>query len=136
MAGYLLDTNIISETRKVRANSGVTKFLAEADSQSLFISALTIGELVKGIAIKRKTDPSAADMLTAWVGTLESTFADRILVVDLQICRLWGVLSAPRSLPVVDTLMAATALVHGFTLVTRNTKDFAATGAVILDPWT
>ena len=76
-AGYLLDTNIVSETRKARANSGVMSFLSAADAAGLFLSVLTLGELRKGVEIKRRTDPGAADRLGAWVDGIETIFADR-----------------------------------------------------------
>ena len=134
-AGYLLDTNVISETRKARANPDVMAFLAGADSAALFLSVLSLGELRKGVEAKRRDDPEAAAQLGAWVDGIETTFADRILDIDAAIARLWGELSAARSLPVIDTLMAATAIRHDLTLVTRNVRDVATTGVMTLDPW-
>jgi hypothetical protein len=134
-AGYLLDTNFISETRKIRTNAGVMAFLSAADAAGLFLSVLTLGELRKGVEAKRRTDSVTAATLGAWVDGIETTFADRVLPVDAAAARLWGELSARRSLPVVDTLIAATAITRGLTLVTRNTRDVAATGAPLLDPW-
>ncbi|HKO09756.1 MAG TPA: type II toxin-antitoxin system VapC family toxin [Alphaproteobacteria bacterium] len=133
--GFLLDTNVVSETRKVRADSGVIAFLSAADAAGLFLSVLTLGELRKGVEAKRRSDPVAADRLGAWVDGIETTFADRVLPVDAAIARRWGELSAGRSLPVIDTLIAATAIGHGLTLVTRNTRDLRSTGVALLDPW-
>ena len=133
--GYLLDTNVISETRKTRADSGVMAFLSAADSGGLFLSVLTLGELRKGVAAKRRTDPVAADQLGAWADGIETTFADRMLPVDAATARRWGELSAGRSIPVIDTLIAATAISHGLTLVTRNTRDVESTGVPLVDPW-
>ncbi len=133
--GYLLDTNVISETRKLRANTDVMAFLAGAESASLFLSVLSLGELHKGVEAKRRMDAAAAEQLAIWVDGIETTFADRVLTVDAPTARLWGELSAARSLPVVDTLIAATAIRHGLTLATRNTRDVAATGVVTFDPW-
>ena len=113
MTRYLIDTNVISETRKSRADSGVIAFLSAADAAGLFLSVLTLGELRKGVAAKRRTDPVAADQLGAWVDGIETTFADRVLPVDAAAARRWGELSASRSLPVIDTLIAATAISHG-----------------------
>jgi toxin FitB len=132
--GYLLDTNVISETRKVRADRGVVAFLSAADSAGLFLSILTLGELRKGVEAKRRTDPLAADRLGAWVDGIETTFADRTLPVDAAAARRWGELSAGRSLPVIDTLIAATAIGHRLTLVTRNTRDIEAIGVPFVDP--
>ena len=134
-AGYLLDTNVISETRKTRADNGVIAFLSAADAAGLFLSALTLGELRKGVEAKRQTDPAAADRLGEWVDGIETTFIDRVLPVDAATARRWGGLSAGRSLPVVDTLIAATAINHGLTLVTRKTGDVESTGVPLVDPW-
>ena len=135
MTGYLLDTNIVSETRKSRADSGVIAFLSATDPAGLFLSVLTLGELRKGVAARHRTDPVAADELGAWVDGIETIFADRVLAIDAATARRWGKLSAGRSLPVIDTLIAATAISHGLTLVTRNVRDVEATGVPVVDPW-
>jgi predicted nucleic acid-binding protein len=134
-SGYLLDTNVISETRKTRPNSGVIAFLSVADAAGLFLSVLTLGELRKGVEAKRKADPGVADQLGAWVDGIETSFADRIVPIDAATARRWGELSAKRSLPVIDTLIAATAICRGFTLVTRNTHDVKSTGVALINPW-
>lgn len=135
MTGYLLDTNVISETRKSRADEGVIAFLSAADAEGLFLSVLTLGEMRKGVAARRRADPAAADALAAWVDGIETTFADRVLPVDAAAARGWGELSASRSIPVIDTLIAATAISRGLTLVTRNTRDVRSTGVPLVDPW-
>ena len=135
MAGYLLDTNVISETRKIRADAGVLAFLTAADAVGLFLSVLTVGELRRGVAARHRIDPASADRLGLWVDGIETTFADRVLPVDMSVARLWGELSAGRSPPVIDTLIAATAMVHGLTLVTRNTRDVELTGVALRNPW-
>ena len=108
-AGYLLDSKLISETRKIRADAGVMAFLAAADATRLFLSVLTLGELRKGVEAKRRNDSATADRLGAWVDGIETTFADRVLPVDTPAAAL-GELSARRTLPVIDTLIAATAI--------------------------
>jgi len=133
--GYLLDTNVISETRKTRADGGVVAFLSAAQAAGLFLSVLTLGELRKGVAARRRTDPFAADQIGAWVDGIETTFADRVLPIDAATARLWGEFSAQRSLPVIDTLIAATAISRGLTLVTRNTRDVESTGVPLINPW-
>ncbi|PKU21370.1 type II toxin-antitoxin system VapC family toxin [Telmatospirillum siberiense] len=132
---YLLDTNIVSETRKVHMNDRVRAFLTEMDASSLYISVLTVGELRKGVEIKRRSDPDAAILLNGWVDGLEQSFADRIVAIDTPIARLWGELSSDRSRPVIDTLIAATALTHDMILVTRNTKDLDGIDVALHDPW-
>jgi toxin FitB len=133
--GYLLDINVISETRKVHADGSVIAFLSSAEPAGPFLSVLTLGELRKGVVAKRRTHPDVADQLGAWVGGIETTFADRLLPIDAATARRWGELSVNRSLPVIDTLIAATAMRHGLTLVTRNTCDVESTGVPLLDPW-
>ena len=132
---YLLDTNILSETRKKQADERVMSFLSDAEPSALFISVLSLGELRKGVALKIRSDADAAKRLGAWVDGLEFSFGERILGIDAAIARQWGELSAQRSRPVVDTLLAATALVHKLTLVTRNISDVHDLGVKLLDPW-
>jgi len=132
---YLLDTNILSETRKKIPNDKVIAFLTNAHPSAIYISVLTLGELRKGIAQKRPTDPTTAKVLTTWVDGLEFSFADRILGIDTATAKLWGELSAQRPRPVVDTLLATTAIVHGLTLVTRNTSDVQDIDVKLLNPF-
>jgi predicted nucleic acid-binding protein len=134
---YLLDTNVLSETRKRRADTGVISFLEAAEASSLFISVLTLGELRKSIVAKKlkDPDPDAAKRLGAWVEGLEFSFADRILGIDAATARLWGDWSGQRPRPVVDTLLAATAVLHELTLVTRNLRDVRGIPVKLLNPW-
>ncbi len=134
--GYLLDTNVLSETRKKKADPGVLAFLEAADSDSLYMSVLVIGELRKGVSAKMRTDPVAGKNLAAWVEGLEFGFADRILGIDAATARLWGEWSGERPRPVVDTLLAATAVLHGLTLVTRNEHDVRGIQVKVHNPWT
>lgn len=135
---FLLDTNVLSETRKKKADAGLISFLQSAEASSLFISVLTIGELRKGIIAKklRDPDPNAGNRLAAWVEGLEVSFADRILGIDAATARLWGDWSGQRPRPVVDTLLAATAVLHDLTFVTRNLRDVRGIPVKLLNPWT
>lgn len=133
---YLLDTNILSETRRKKPEPRVIQFLSEAESSALYVSVLTLGELRKGVALKQRSDHAAARLLSEWVDGLEYSFADRVVGLDAATARVWGELSAERPRPVIDTLLAATAIVHRLTLVTRNTADIEGIAVKVLDPWT
>jgi len=117
------------------ADAGVIGFLEAVDSSALYLSVLTIGELHKGVAAKKRTDPVAAKALAAWVEGLELGFADRILDIDAAAARRWGNWSGDRPRPVIDTLLAATAVEHGLTLVTRNTRDVEGIPVKLHNPW-
>lgn len=132
---YLLDTNVVSEIRKPQPNPGVVAFLDSQVSSSMFASALTLGEIRRGIAKRRRTNAAAADALEIWIDEWEKSYADRILSVDGSVARMWGNLPQVRTLAVIDSLLAATALAHGLTLVTRNTADIADLGVDLLNPW-
>ncbi len=111
-------------------------FLANAPFNSLFLSVLSLGELRKGVALKRNSDPAAAKAIGAWVDGLEANFADRILGVGAAVAKLWGEWSAQRPRSVVDTLLAATAVSHELILVTRNISDVDDLPVLLLNPWT
>jgi hypothetical protein len=132
---YLLDTNVLSETRRRKADRHVLEFLAGCDPSAIYISVLTLGELRKGVAQKKHMDPASAKLLGAWVDGLEFSFSEHILGVNAAAARLWGEWSADRPRPVVDTLLAATAAERGLTLVTRNTRDMKGLKVDVLNPW-
>lgn len=133
---FLVDTNVLSEIRKRdRAELGVRRWFAATPEDSLFLSVLVLSEIRQGIERKRKRDPRSATRLEAWLEGLETTFGDRLLEVDSAVADVWGRLNAVRPLPVADGLLAATAIVHGFTLVTRNTDDFARVRVALLNPF-
>jgi predicted nucleic acid-binding protein len=136
---YLLDTNIISELVKRRPEPKVTTWIDSIDENLLFVSVLTLGEIRKGVALLR--DASRRVTLEAWLDSdLISRFAERILPIDRAVADRWGQLAADAAstrspLPVIDGLLAATALDQNLTLVTRNTKDIAVTGVPVFNPW-
>jgi toxin FitB len=130
---YLLDTCIISEARR-RTPQAVT-WLRSTRSETLFLSVITIGEIMKGITMKLRTDPPAAVVLLRWLDELRVVYASRILPIDDEVATSWGRLMAERSRPVVDTLIAATARVNNKIIVTCNVADFTDAGVTLLDPW-
>ena len=133
---YLIDTNVISELRKgKRCDVHVATWYAGIGEDELFLSVLTIGELRRGIDGIRRRDPKTAAELNRWLRTVVESYQDRILAVDRATAEEWGRMNVPDPLPVIDGLLAATAKVHGLSLVTRNTKDIARTGVNYLDPF-
>jgi predicted nucleic acid-binding protein len=132
---FLLDTNVISEVRRTKPDPHVRAWIAGLSPGQVFFSALTIGELRRGAARLRTRDEDRAAGFDSWVDELEDDYGERILPVTLEIATRWGRLELVRPLPVVDTLIAATAIVHGLTVATRNTKDFADTGVPVYNPF-
>lgn len=132
---YLLDTNVVSETRKRRPDLRVGVFLEALRADQMFVSVMTLGELRKGAETRARNDREAAEELSRWLERMKEAFAARVIPVDGEVADRWGRLSATRTRPVIDTLLAATAIVHDLTLVTRNTRDVADTGARLLNPW-
>jgi hypothetical protein len=132
----LVDTNVISEIRKgARGNPGVVAWYATVTDEDLCLSVLVLGEIAKGVELKRRRDPAQADLLEAWLDQIKIAFGDRALPVDVTVIEAWGRMAAIRPIPVVDGLLAATAKVHDLTLVTRNEADVADLGARILNPF-
>ena len=133
---YLLDTNVLSELRKrQRGNARVRAWFEVAMTESLFLSVMSLGELRQRVERKRRNDAVAARDLERWLEAMSALYADRILPIDERVAQQWGRLNVPDPLPAVDGLLAATALVHELTIVTRNTKDFLRTGAHVFDPF-
>jgi hypothetical protein len=133
---WLIDTNIISEVRKgLRCNPAVAAWWSSVEDRDLFLSTLTIGEIRKGVEAVRIRDPDKARALEAWLQAIVQTFGPRILGIDAAVADSWGRISAIRSVPVVDALLAATASVHGLVLVTRNATDVAGLGVRVLNPF-
>lgn len=133
---YLVDTNIVSELRKgARADPNVSAWYASIPDDSLYLSVLVLGEIRRGIERKRPQDAGQAAALETWLGSVLRGFAERILPVDRLVAEEWGRMGASRPVSVVDGLMAATAKVHGLTLVTRNLADVRGLGASVLNPF-
>jgi predicted nucleic acid-binding protein len=133
---YLLDTNVLSELRRGhRADEGVARWFATVPEESIFISVLVLGELRQGVERIRRRDPASAARLERWLHALLATHSDRFVPVDERVADLWGRLCVPDPLPAIDGLLAATALVHDLTLVTRNVRDVESTGVRVLNPF-
>ena len=134
---YLLDTVVLSELRKgpPRRNPHVVSWLASVSPDDLFISAISIGEIERGIERQRSADPAFATALAEWLDVVLRNYGERILPLGVDIARRWGRLSALIGNNGIDLAIAATALEHGLVIATRNVSDFAATGAALLDPF-
>ncbi len=136
---YLVDTNVISEARKkTKANSGVQAFFRQAneDESRIFISVVTVGELRRGVElIRHRSDSLQATQLENWLDLLLNDYQDHILDINPDIAQLWGRLRVPHPENALDKLIAATALIHDLTVVTRNHKDFKTTGVRLLNPF-
>lgn len=132
---YLLDTNVVSEIRKSRPDRRVAAWFDSVPASELFLSVLVLGEVRQGIERLRRRDAERASEYEQWLTILAGAYRDHLLVVDEGVSDAWGRLNVPDPLPVIDGLIAATALVHGLTLVTRNVADFARTGIPVLDPY-
>jgi predicted nucleic acid-binding protein len=139
MSGFLLDTNVVSDLRKPRPNSGLVEWIDATDESKLFLSVITVGELRIGIEMQQ--DKRKRGALETWlVSDLLERFAGRVLSLDIDVAERWGRLegrarAGSGKLPAIDSLIAATALQHGLTLITQNESNFARTGVPILNPW-
>jgi hypothetical protein len=134
----LLDTCVLSELQRPKGDLQVRTRVAEIEPNNLYLSVVSVGELTKGIALLGESERRRH--LAAWLLGLEQRFAAQILPIDTEVARLWGELTAHARLqgiqiPAADGQIAATARRHGLHVMTRNTRDFAATGAPIIDPW-
>ncbi len=136
---FLVDTNVISEARKGRrADPGVMAFWAEvaANDTALFLSPITIGELRRGVdLIRHRGDCQQADVLESWLVQVLQDYGERVLVFDGEVAQLWGRLRVPDPHHAIDKQIAAIALLHDLTVVTRNTGDFAGCGVRLLNPF-
>ena len=136
---YLLDTNIVSELRKVtsgKAHPNVSAWASQASLTTLFLSSITILELETGVLLMERRDATQGSLLRQWLtDRVLPAFHDRILYVDTEVALICAKLQIPSARPYADSLIAATALVHRLTIVARNAKDFATTGVPVFDPW-
>jgi predicted nucleic acid-binding protein len=133
---YLIDANIISEVRKGdRCDPHVSAWYASIADEDLYLSTLVLGEIRKGIELARAKDPDKSSALERWLHQVEVAFDGRVLGIDNAISDRWGRMSAIRPIPVVDGLLAATAMINGLTLVTRNDRDIVDLGAKVLNPF-
>lgn len=131
----LVDTNVFSELRRRTPNPHVLGWHAATRSDELFTSVLVIGELRRGVESRRRRDPVAGAALDAWLRLTEEDLGERVLPVTREVADRWGRLNVPDRLPAVDGLLAATALVHNMTIVTRNVADVRRTGAKTVNPF-
>jgi predicted nucleic acid-binding protein len=136
---YLLDTNVVSELRKVRlgkADAHVARWADGVDAGDLYLSVISLQELEIGVLLAERRDPAQGALLRTWLDRhVLPAFGDRILSVDAAVAKCSAQLHVPDPRPVRDGLIAATALVHGMVVVTRNVADFAPTGVKLLNPW-
>jgi predicted nucleic acid-binding protein len=133
---FLLDTNVISEIRKRdRAHPNVARWVPRTPAADIGTSVLVLAEIRRGIELKRRKDPKQAAALDRWLTQARSRLGDRVLPVDESIAEAWALLSVPDPLPFIDGLLAATAMIHGLTLVTRNVSEVTRTGVSLLDPF-
>jgi predicted nucleic acid-binding protein len=130
---YLVDTNVVSEAR--RGSPEAVSWLRSVDPRSIHLSVITLGEIMRGIALKQRADPQTAAHLTEWLQKLRRDHAHRILPITDQIALEWGRVAALRPRGDADGLIAATAIVHDLIIVTRNLGDFDDTRASTLNPW-
>jgi predicted nucleic acid-binding protein len=132
---YLLDTDVLSELRRSRRNSNVTKWIVDIAPDDLFLSVITISEIELGIERQRPLNPGFAQNLSDWLDITLRVYGERILPLTIGIARRWGRLAAQLGNKQLDLAIASTALEHDLTVVTRNVSDFEPTGVSILNPF-
>ncbi len=136
MTGYLLDTNVVSALRKrSQGDDDLRRWFSSHQDDEFWLSVLVVGELLRGVELIARRDATAARVLREWLESIREEFADRILPITIAISERWAVLSVPDPIPVVDGLLAATAIEHDLTLVTRNAADIVRTGVAYVNPF-
>jgi predicted nucleic acid-binding protein len=132
---FLIDTATLSELRRRQRDPMVVAWFERQRTADLFLSVVSIGEIERGIALQHATNPRFAEELAAWLDRVLALYGERIVAFDLRMARRWGILSAALGNDSAVLMIAATALEHGFTVVTRNVSDFEPTGVAVLDPF-
>ena len=132
---FLLDTDVLSALRRRERNPAVTRWLEAQRTTDLYLSVVTIGEIERGIVRQSTRDPPFAEQLAGWLDRIMSWYGGRVLPIDIAAARRWGQLSADLAHGGADLLIAATALEHGLTVVTRNTRRFEPAGVAVLNPF-
>jgi toxin FitB len=130
---YLVDTNIVSEARRSRREA--VDWLRSVNPETIHLSVITIGEIVRGAELKRRSDPAAAEHLLGWLKVLRADYGGRLLPISDAIAAEWGRLAAVRPRGDADGLIGATAIVHGLAIVTRNIRDFEDVGVKVINPF-
>ena len=134
--GFLIDTNVVSELRKgERADAGVRAWFDEHKADQLWLSVLVVGELRRGVELLRRRDEQAGTRLSDWLDTVAHDFDDRIIPITVEVAERWAALNVPDPVPVVDGLLAATALERDRVLVTPTTADVERTGVAVVNPF-
>ena len=132
---FLIDTVTLSELRRRQRDPMVVKWFGRQRTVDLFLSVISIGEIERGIARQRASDPDFAGALALWLDRVLTLYGERVLPFDLRAAQRWGALSAALGNDSADLMIAATALEHGLTVVTRNASDFEPAGVAVLDPF-
>jgi toxin FitB len=136
VSGYLLDTNVLSELRKAnRCDAGVRQWFADTSEAEMFVSVLVLGEIRQGIERIRFRDPAQARILDKWLRWIGTAFSERVLPIDDKVADQWGRLGTCQPVPVLDGYLAATALVQGLSMVSRDEEGFRNTGVPVINPF-
>jgi len=136
VTGFLLDTNVVSELRKgLRADANVIEWFDANQTSELWLSVIVVAELQRGVNLLERRDSSQSRLLQMWLDELVGAYDDRVLPITLDVATQWGAIGVPDPLPVVDGLIAATALEHDLIVVTRNVLDIGRSGARVVDPF-